>query len=99
MMTLFELLYLMPNNTVVAIGCENGAGWEYIHENDPEMIKKVLPDNYLDRKVKDVYHKVTDDATCIVIEGNSLLQKGHIKSNTFWLREEFEAKYCKRVEA
>ena len=91
-MTLFELLYLMPRNTVVAIALEDGAGWEYIYENDPEMIKRVLPDCYLDFEVKDIYHKVTDDATCIVLKGNTLIR---LPFRTFWFRSEFEQYYLK----
>lgn len=97
MMTLFELLYCMPENTTIAIACEDGAGWEYIYENDPKMIKRVLPDCYLNREVKHIYHKVTDDATCIVISGKTIIR---VPFKTFWFKSEFEQYYLKdRVEA
>lgn len=96
-MTLFELLYLMPKNTVVAIAVEDGSGWEYIYENDPKMIKRVLPDCYMGFEVKNIYHKVTDDATCIVLKGNTLIR---LPFKTFWFKSEFEQYYLKnRVEA
>lgn len=87
MMTLFELLYLLPKTKIVKIGTAAGEGWDYIYYNDIDVLTAKLPNEYFDRKVIETFHSCCDhDMLGIIVEGEPYRDDDY----GFWTFEEFK---------